>query len=136
LPIFGYPLSEEFSEQNPSDGQRYTVQYFERARFEYHPANPPDYQVQLGLLGSQLITTALPVKEVKVTVSAGPAQTTIGLDQTALVVSDASEMTVALQFPRASQPSLLPCAAPSDPWPRRVASRARQSCADAQRICV
>ena len=40
LPIFGYPLSEEFSEQNPSDGQRYTVQYFERARqTALHPSS-------------------------------------------------------------------------------------------------
>src|SRR4029079_3521453 len=46
LAIFGYPLSEELSENG------YTVQYFERARFEYHPANPPQYQIQLGLLGT------------------------------------------------------------------------------------
>ena len=46
LRIFGYPLSEEFSEHG------YTVQYFERARFEYHPSNPPAWQIELGLLGS------------------------------------------------------------------------------------
>src|SRR5215213_625566 len=105
LPVFGYPLSEEFSEQNPSDGQRYSVQYFERARFEYHPANLPTYQVELGLLGSQLIATALPVEQVHVTVVAGPAQTTIGLDETALVVSDASSMTVIIQFPDPVDPA-------------------------------
>src|SRR5690606_33194789 len=33
LPIFGYPLSEQMTE----DG--YQVQYFERARFEWHPEN-------------------------------------------------------------------------------------------------
>ncbi|HEU5422639.1 MAG TPA: hypothetical protein VFU72_03785, partial [Nitrolancea sp.] len=37
LAIFGYPISEEFSEKNADDGKTYTVQYFERARFEYHP---------------------------------------------------------------------------------------------------
>ncbi len=105
LPIFGYPLSEEFSEQNPSDGESYSVQYFERARFEYHPANPPGYQVELGLLGSQLIATALPVKQVAATVSAGTVQTTIGIDQTALVVSSADEITVAIQFPEPVDPA-------------------------------
>jgi len=52
LPIFGYPLSEEFQERNDQNGQVYTVQYFERARFEYHPeyAGSPN-EVLLGLLG-------------------------------------------------------------------------------------
>ena len=47
--IFGYPLSEEVVE----DGR--IVQYFERARFEYHPehAGTAD-QVQLSLLGRDL----------------------------------------------------------------------------------
>ncbi len=51
LAVFGYPISEEFTETNDADGQQYTVQYFERNRFEWHPElNPPD-NVQLGLLG-------------------------------------------------------------------------------------
>ncbi|MEO8285479.1 MAG: hypothetical protein ABI670_03470 [Chloroflexota bacterium] len=52
LPIFGYPLSEEFQERNEVDGKTYTVQYFERARFELHPefAGTPN-EVLLGLLG-------------------------------------------------------------------------------------
>ncbi|MDQ5824376.1 MAG: hypothetical protein M3441_09235, partial [Chloroflexota bacterium] len=37
LAQFGYPLSEEIREISPTDGKEYTVQYFERARFEYHP---------------------------------------------------------------------------------------------------
>ena len=45
LRIFGYPLSQEFTENGM------TVQYFERARFEYHPSNQPQYQILLGLLG-------------------------------------------------------------------------------------
>ena len=53
--IFGYPLTEEFQEANPIDGQVYTVQYFERQRFEYHPeARGTPYEVQLGLLGVQI----------------------------------------------------------------------------------
>lgn len=52
LPIFGYPLSEEFQEVSATDGKTYTVQYFERARFELHPeyAGTPN-EVLLGLLG-------------------------------------------------------------------------------------
>lgn len=46
LPVFGYPLTEEFQENG------HTVQYFERARFEWHPgAWPQRYDVLLGRLG-------------------------------------------------------------------------------------
>jgi hypothetical protein len=44
-----------------SDGREYTVQWFERARFELHPENKPPYNVLLGLLGNELrATLALP----------------------------------------------------------------------------
>ncbi len=49
----GLPLSEEFAEVNPSDNKTYSVQYFERARFEYHPENLAPYNVLLGLLGGE-----------------------------------------------------------------------------------
>jgi hypothetical protein len=53
--MFGFPISEEFPEWNPDTGQVYTVQYFERARFEYHPENAgTPYVVLLGRLGAQL----------------------------------------------------------------------------------
>jgi hypothetical protein len=56
LPLFGFPLTEAFFEQNPSDQKTYLVQYFERERFEYHPESKnPAYQIQLGLLGRQLL---------------------------------------------------------------------------------
>lgn len=56
LTQFGYPLSEEF-EQQLEDGQTYTVQYFERARFEYHPENAETpYEVLLGQFGRRLLT--------------------------------------------------------------------------------
>lgn len=52
LPVFGYPQTEEFSEPNPDTGQTYTVQYFERQRFEYHPEyRLTPYEVLLGRLG-------------------------------------------------------------------------------------
>ena len=49
IDIFGYPRTEQFRE----DGM--TVQYFQRARFEYHPeyAGTP-YEVQLTLLGIEM----------------------------------------------------------------------------------
>ncbi len=54
LARFGYPWTEEFEEKNALDGKIYLVQYFERARFEYHPeAGSP---VQLGLIGRELAT--------------------------------------------------------------------------------
>ncbi|MGA7671079.1 MAG: serine hydrolase [Nitrolancea sp.] len=52
LATFGYPISGEIQERNPADGKTYAVQYFERARFEWHPgAWPERYDVELGLLG-------------------------------------------------------------------------------------
>ena len=54
VPVFGYPLSEAFTERNPSDGKSYLVQYFERARLEYHPEYAgTDSEILLGLLGVQ-----------------------------------------------------------------------------------
>lgn len=53
LPAYGYPISEEFVQSNGV-----TVQYFQRARFEWHPKSNPDlFDVELGLLGQELITT-------------------------------------------------------------------------------
>ncbi|MCZ7598351.1 MAG: N-acetylmuramoyl-L-alanine amidase [Gammaproteobacteria bacterium] len=45
LEIFGYPISDEMSE----DGR--TVQYFERAVFEYHPEQEPRWTVMLRRIG-------------------------------------------------------------------------------------
>ncbi len=53
LPVFGYPISEEFSETTP-DGT-YTVQYFERNRLELHPEKPAPYNVLLGRLSDALL---------------------------------------------------------------------------------
>ncbi|HET8628618.1 MAG TPA: L,D-transpeptidase [Thermomicrobiales bacterium] len=51
LAQFGYPITEEFPEISPIDGQVYTTQYFERARFEYHPGMAANYSVVLTPLG-------------------------------------------------------------------------------------
>ncbi|MHB8648362.1 MAG: cupredoxin domain-containing protein [Thermomicrobiales bacterium] len=56
LALFGYPISEEFLERG-ADGVIRTVQYFERARFEYHYDLPTlPYEVEMGMLSRE--TTA------------------------------------------------------------------------------
>jgi hypothetical protein len=58
LEVYGYPISEEVTEVSPTDGRLYTVQYFERNRFEYHPEHAGTrYEVMLGLLGANLLKT-------------------------------------------------------------------------------
>jgi hypothetical protein len=52
LALFGLPLGDAQTETIA--GKQYTVQWFERARFELHPENPPPYNVLLGLLGNDL----------------------------------------------------------------------------------
>jgi len=54
LLVFGYPTSEPFQEKNADTGETYWVQYFERNRFEHHPAErDPAFRVLLGRLGDQ-----------------------------------------------------------------------------------
>lgn len=48
--IFGYPLTEAFDDP----ARKLRVQYFQRARMEWHPYNPDPYKVQLGLLADEL----------------------------------------------------------------------------------
>ncbi|HEU5331042.1 MAG TPA: hypothetical protein VFU78_23305 [Thermomicrobiales bacterium] len=56
LPVFGLALTEEFQERNTANNQPYTVQYFERNRFEYHPeVADPRYRVLLGRLGAEYL---------------------------------------------------------------------------------
>jgi hypothetical protein len=53
LAIFGLPLSDEVEEPLP-DGQRRTVQWFERTRFEFWPNLPDGQRVIVSALGRQL----------------------------------------------------------------------------------
>jgi hypothetical protein len=56
LSVFGFPISEEFKEKNPDNGKTYTVQYFERARFEWHPGEWPErWDIELGRLGAEAL---------------------------------------------------------------------------------
>lgn len=52
--IFGYPITGEIVESGK------TVQYFQRARLEWHPTNASAYRVQLGLVGQELHGEATP----------------------------------------------------------------------------
>ncbi|MGQ9894710.1 MAG: class F sortase [Roseiflexus sp.] len=52
LALFGVPLTEARLETF-ADGKTYLVQWFERARFDVHPDNPPTSNVLLGLLGRE-----------------------------------------------------------------------------------
>lgn len=56
IPVFGYPISREFQERSKTDGQVYTVQYFERARFEWHPEfRGTKYEYLLGHLAREVL---------------------------------------------------------------------------------
>jgi hypothetical protein len=59
LMIFGYPLTDERDEPDPETGRLMTVQYFERAVFEWHPWNSPGYQVLLRRLGAEALEGSL-----------------------------------------------------------------------------
>lgn len=59
LALFGLPLSEPQVE-TLADGRSYTVQWFERARFELHPENAAPYDVLLGLLGNEVLASPAP----------------------------------------------------------------------------
>ncbi len=53
LALHGFPLTAPRMETN-SSGDTVLAQWFERARFEWHPTNPPGFRVLLGLLGNEL----------------------------------------------------------------------------------
>ena len=52
LQLFGYPLTEPTMETN-ANGDTVLTQYFERARFEWHPNQPDQFKVLLGLVGKE-----------------------------------------------------------------------------------
>ena len=54
LPQLGFPISEEKEEL--IDGKTYRVQWFERARLEYHPENPAPYDILLGQFGRAILS--------------------------------------------------------------------------------
>jgi hypothetical protein len=55
--IFGYPITDAYQEQNHSR----IVQYFEKARFELFPENPPELRVVITPLGEFLYIPGAPL---------------------------------------------------------------------------
>ncbi len=89
LAVFGFPITEPAPEVSETDGQTYTVQYFERNRFELHPENQPPYDVLLGLLGRWRVSSLLGAQRTPSAYRAsvvGPATPVAPLDPVALTV--------------------------------------------------
>ena len=82
LPVFGLPLTTAGDELNRDVGKTYRTQWFERARFEWHPNKPDAFKVLLGLLGSELRAMTDPAN-MRPTQLRIPA---IGLDATLMAV--------------------------------------------------
>ncbi len=59
LQLFGLPLTTPEPELNEA-GEMVVTQWFERARFEWHPDKPDEFKVLLGLLGNELRHTNPP----------------------------------------------------------------------------
>ena len=53
LALFGYPITEAIQYTTP-EGTQVQAQWFERARFEWHPNNPDQFKVLLGRLGADV----------------------------------------------------------------------------------
>jgi hypothetical protein len=59
LERFGFPVTDQIVER--IEGRDYIVQYFERRRMEYHPANRPPFEILLGLLGNEVRGSTTPI---------------------------------------------------------------------------
>jgi hypothetical protein len=57
IALFGLPITEA-AQETGSDGKPYLTQWFERARFEFHPDLPEPYKVLLGRLGAEVTPDA------------------------------------------------------------------------------
>src|SRR5690606_18637654 len=89
LAVFGHPISEEFEELNADTGETYTVQYFERHRFEWHPGEAPArFDVMLGRLGAELLPAQPDPGE------PGPGEPGPGVEVVALALGNPRGMVV------------------------------------------
>ncbi|HMQ35387.1 MAG TPA: GerMN domain-containing protein [Chloroflexaceae bacterium] len=102
LALFGYPITTAY-EDIGEDGRTYQVQWFERARFEWHPDNPQQYRVLLGRLGAALLAEQggqpPTVSEVQLALialgDAGQSGERIGCDDSVVLVTVPVEPTPA-----------------------------------------
>ena len=62
LALFGLPVTEPF--QETINGETFQVQWFERARFEWHPGNVDPYRVLLGRLGAEVRPAPAPTPSI------------------------------------------------------------------------
>ena len=69
LELFGYPLTEAFDD--PMHGGL-RVQYFQRARMEWHPSKPSPHKVLLGLLVDELAYDFPRAEQEQVSMASGP----------------------------------------------------------------
>lgn len=51
LATYGYPITAAHPEVDPETGKVFMIQWFERARFEYHPENAAPYDNLAGFAG-------------------------------------------------------------------------------------
>src|SRR4029453_1322815 len=58
LALFGLPITEPF--QETINGEMLEAQWFERARFEWHPGNVAPSRVLLGRLGAEVLAAPAP----------------------------------------------------------------------------
>lgn len=80
LALFGLPLSEQVMEWNAA-GATVLTQWFERARFEWHPNNPEPFKVLLGLVGAEVMVDLVDNGDFEVP-DAGPSYRTYRTGQT------------------------------------------------------
>lgn len=93
-----------------SDGQQYTVQYFERARFELHPENEPAFRVLLGLLGREIHTAAQTAPSPEAT---APPQATAPPEATATMPPPLEATPTGMPVPDAGTPNNEICRFPA-----------------------
>ncbi len=74
LQLFGLPLTGVSLETN-ANGDTVQTQWFERARLEWHPNNPDQFKVLLGLLGKEVLDNRGVTPQPPVTPTPGPIVT-------------------------------------------------------------
>jgi hypothetical protein len=98
LALFGLPLTGEV-QATLADGKTYTVQWFERARFERHPENAPPYNVLLGQLGRDLKQPTLPGEDATIVAIVRAGGSFSDLDTVIEYVCTEDDLASAVVFP-------------------------------------
>lgn len=105
LQLFGLPLTSPQTETN-ANGNTVITQWFERARFEWHPTNPDQFTVLLGLLGTELRMAAVGRPEPADCAVVAPAPPTDAVDMwvTRPSVRSGESQTVCTRVTRQGRP--------------------------------